>query len=349
MKIIRWGLLSTANINQALIPVIRETARGELAAVASRSKDGADKYARKWKIPFAFGSYQEMLDSGKVDAVYVSLPNHLHAEWSVKALQAGVHVLCEKPFTTSLEDADAMISASKEHNRVLAEAFMYRHHPQTILVKDLIKDGKLGDISVVRGTFNYLMPDNQRKIKNLNVRLVPEYGGGCLWDVGIYPISFIQNVLDGPPEWVFGSQQIGNTGIDEVFIGQMGYKNSANGEILAQISCSFNTPFHTSIEIIGSEGTLYITRPFTNPDRGAKLILTTKKGKSSNLRFPKQSLYLGEVEDLQAAILDETPTLISLVESKNHVLTALTLYQSARSGKVVRLRDYLTGDINQND
>jgi len=343
VNIVRWGLLSTANINQALIPVIRKSTRGDLVAVASRSLESAHKYARKWAIPQAYGSYQEMLNSGEVDAIYLSLPNHLHADWTIKALQAGVHVLCEKPFATSLKDVDAMISASHKNSCALAEAFMYRHHPQTTVVKEWVKEGRLGEISIIRGTFNFLLPDDQRKPKNLNVRMVPEYGGGCLWDVGIYPISFIQYLLDGPPEWVFGRQQTGNTGVDEVFMGQMGYSRSGKGEVLAQISSSFNTPLHTYIEIIGSEGTLYITRPFTNLDRGARVIITTKKGKSSKLRVPKKSLYLGEVEDLQAAILDASPTMISLNESRNHILTALALYQSANSGKAVNLQDFISG------
>ncbi len=343
MNIVHWGLLSTANINQALIPVIRHSTGGELVAVASRSLDSANQYARKWDIPQAYGSYQEMLNSGEVDAIYLSLPNHLHADWTIKALQAGVHVLCEKPFATSLKDVDAMISASHENNIVLAEAFMYRHHPQTTMVKEWVRERRLGDISVIRGTFNYLLPDHQRKPDNLNIRMVPEYGGGCLWDVGIYPISFIQHLLDGPPDWVFGRKRTGNTGVDEIFVGQMGYSRSGKGEVLAQISCSFNTPLHTYIEIIGSEGTLYITRPFTNLDRGAQVIFTTKKGKSSKLRVPKKSLYLGEVEDLQAAILDASPTTISLSESKNHILTALAFYQSAKSNKVVNLQDFMSG------
>ncbi len=343
MNIVHWGLLSTANINQALIPVIRESTRGKLVAVASRSLESAQKYAQKWNIPQSYGSYQEMLNSGEVDAIYISLPNHLHAKWTINALQAGIHVLCEKPFTTSLKDVDAMISTSHENNSVLAEAFMYRHHPQTTLVKEWVQEGRLGKISVIRGTFNFLLPDHQRKPENLNIRMVPEYGGGCLWDVGIYPISFIQYLLDGPPDWVFGRKRTGNTGVDEIFVGQMGYSRSGKGEVLAQISCSFNTPLHTYIEIIGSEGTLYITRPFTNLDRGAQVIFTTKKGKSSKLRVPKKSLYLGEVEDLQAAILDASPTTISLNESRNHILTVLAYYQSAKSSEVVNLQNFISG------
>jgi predicted dehydrogenase len=339
MTTVRWGLLSTANINRKLIPAIRESARGGLVAVASRSIEKAREYASEWKIPLAFGSYEEMLSSGEIDAVYIGLPNHLHAEWSIKSLLAGVHVLCEKPFTTSLDSVDRMIAASHKSGCALAEAFMYRHHPQTKLISQLIHDGKLGEISLIRGTFNFKLGDKGRKPDSLNVRMVPEYGGGCLWDVGIYPLSYAQFLMGSPPDWVFGSQVLGPTGIDEVFAGQMGYKTAGGGEVLAQISSSFNTPFHTFMEIIGTEGKLHITRPFTDLNRNAQISLTDQKGKIQKIRVPKKSLYIGEVEDIQAAILEKNNPLISLEESKNHVRTALALYQSAQTGNVKNIQD----------
>ena len=337
MTAIRWGLLSTANINRKVIPAIRESRRGNLVAVASRSRENAEEYASKWKIPQAFGSYEEMLSSGEIDAVYIGLPNHLHAEWSIKSLQSGVHVLCEKPFTISLDSVDKMITASQESGCVLAEAFMYRHHPQTKLIGQLINDGKVGEVTLIRGTFNFKLGEQGRKPESLNVRMVPEYGGGCLWDVGIYPLSYSQFLMGRTPDWVFGSQVTGPTGIDEAFVGQMGYKTAGGGEVLAQISSSFNTPYHTFMEIIGTEGRLYITRPFADLDRNAQILFSNQKGHLQKIRAPKKSLYLGEVEDLQSAILDNTTPLISLEESRNHVRTALALYESAQAGEMFEL------------
>ena len=154
---IRWGLVSTANINRRVIPAIRLSERGELAAVASRTSESAQQYAENWDISLAFSSYQEMLESGSIDAVYIGLPNHLHTEWSIKAMQAGLHVLCEKPFALTLEDVDAMITVQKQTGMVLAEAFMYRHHPQTKVVGDLVHSGRLGEVTVFRGVFNFSM------------------------------------------------------------------------------------------------------------------------------------------------------------------------------------------------
>lgn len=337
MDIVRWGLLSTANINRKLIPAIRESTRGNLVAVASRSLKNAQAYAAKWKIPKVFGSYIEMLQSRDIDAVYIGLPNHLHAEWTIKSLKSGTHVLCEKPFATSLVDVDMMISASQESGCALAEAFMYRHHPQTKVVADLVKSEKLGEITLIRGTFDYRLPEKQRQPGNTNVRLVPDYGGGSLWDVGVYPISFAQYLMGRPPDQVFGNQHLGETGIDEVFAGQMVYENKSGKNTQAQISCSFNTPYHTFMEIIGTEGRVYLTRPFNNLKKGAQVIVTNKKGNTRRIRVQKKPLYLGEVEDLQGAILDNTNTLISLDETRNHILTVLALYESARTGRVVEL------------
>jgi predicted dehydrogenase len=324
---VRWGLLSTANINRKLIPAIRASQRGELTAVASRSLPTAEKYAAKWNIPHAFGSYQEMLDSGKIDLVYVSLPNHLHAEWSIRALQAGVHVLCEKPFAITLEQVDQMIETSRQTGKVLAEALMYRHHPQTRIVGEWVRSGRLGEISLVSGVFNFKIKERE------DARLVPEYGGGCLWDVGVYPLSFVQYICGGPPDTVFGMQWTGDTGVDETFAGQMRY----SGDRLSQIASSFRTEFHVNMEIIGTEGRLSLNRPFSEMEDGRRLMFYPNKGKAREVPVPEQELYIGEVEDMHAAILDKTPSYLTLQETRNHVRTALALYESARIGKLVSL------------
>jgi predicted dehydrogenase len=298
-----------------------------LTAVCSRSQQSADSYAKEWNIPHAFGSYQEMLDSDTVDVVYNSLPNHLHAEWSIKAMEAGKHVLCEKPFAITLDEVDQMIAASERTGCRLAEAFMYRHHPQTKIVGEWVRSGRLGDIYLVRGTFNFLMGSRD------NVRLVPEWGGGCLWDVGIYPLSFSQYVMGEPPQRVSGSQWIGESGVDEHFYGQMTY----SGDRVAQISSSFASPSHASIEIFGTEGRLVLNRPFVELDQDRRLTFDPYQGKPQNIKVPEKELYLGEVEDMHAAILDGRPNYLTLAETRNHVRTALALYEAAEKQTIVSL------------
>lgn len=323
---VRWGLLSTANINRRVIPAIRQSARGELTAVASRSQESADSYAQHWDIPQTFASYEAMLASDAVDAVYISLPNHLHADWTVRALQAGKHVLCEKPFALTLADVDRMIAAANDTRLVLAEAFMYRHHPQMKLVEAFVRDGRLGDISLIQSVFNF-----QFKSRD-NIRLIPEYGGGSLWDVGIYPVSFAQCVMGGPPDWVFGFQHLGASGVDEFFAGQLHY---GNGRV-AQISSSFLTPFHTRSVVVGTKGRLRLSRPFTNVEE-SEMVFYPDSGEPEYVDIPEEPLYLGEIEDMHTAILDGRPTYLTLAETRNHVRTVLALYESAAAGKPVFL------------
>jgi xylose dehydrogenase (NAD/NADP) len=322
MRKVRWGLLSTARINRRLIPAIRASRRGQLMAVASRDAAHAKAYAAEWEIPHNFGSYQAMLDSGEIEAVYIGLPNHLHAEWSIRALEAGVNVLCEKPFAITMEQVDAMIKASHSSGKALAEAFMYRHHPQTKIVKEWVQEGRLGEIVLLRGTFSFKLDDPG------NVRLVPEWGGGSLWDVGVYPVSFAQYILGSMPERVSAAQTLGPSGVDEVFTGQMVYKNS----VLAQISSSFRSPWYAYAEVLGSAGRLVLNRPFAGMDDGKKhLFFHDKDDRSHAIYVPRQELYLGEINDMHDAILEGKPNYLTLDETRNHVRTALALYEAART------------------
>lgn len=328
MKRVRWGLLSTARINRRLIPAIRAAKRGDLAAIASREEAHAKAYAAEWEIPRYFGSYQAMLDSGEIDAVYIGLPNHLHAEWSIRALEAGVHVLCEKPFAITLEQVDAMIEASQRTGKSLAEAFMYRHHPQSRAVGEWVKAGRLGEIVLVRGVFTFKLDDPG------NVRLVPEWGGGSLWDVGVYPVSFAQYILGGPPVRVSATQTLGPSGVDEAFAGHMTYSSGA----LAQVSCSFRSPWYSYAEVLGTEGRLVLNRPFAGMDDGKKhLFFHDKEDRSQAIYVPRQELYAGEVRDMHAAILDGKANYVTLEETRDHVRTVLALYESASTQAEITL------------
>lgn len=329
MTTVRWGLLSTARINRHIIPAIRSSAKGEIVAVASRDAARAQRYADEWEIPNAFGSYEEMLGAGEMDAVYISLPNHLHAEWSIRALDAGLHVLCEKPFATSLEQVDAMIEASLRNDCVLAEAFMYLHHPQTKTAREWVRDGRLGEIRLLRGVFNFtIQPEH-------GIRLIPEYGGGVLWDIGVYPMSFALHLVGSIPTKVSASQQLGESWVDENFAGLFTYPN---GE-LALISCSFRSPFHTEFEIIGSSGRIHMNRPFVGSAEERAMRFHPEDGDPQRVDFPEQDLYQGEIEDMHDAILEGAAPYLSLEETRDHVRTALALYQAAREDRVVYLNE----------
>ena len=324
MEKVRWGLLSTANINRRLIPAIRASDRGELIAVASRDYTRARSYADMWGIPSAYGSYEEMLTSDKIDCVYVGLPNHLHAEWSIKSMQSGKHVLCEKPFALSVTEVDRMIAASRENDRVLAEAFMYRHHPQTKIAGEWVRSGKLGEILQLFAVFNFQLTNPS------NVRWAPEFGGGCLWDVGVYPLSFAQYFFGDVPNWVLGAQKISSSGVDATFSGIMGYK----GNGIAQIQSSFQSRFFTYAEIIGTQGRLSFNRPFVGIEDDGKLVFTPIEGETITIPVPPTELYAGEINDMHGAILDHTSSYLTLQESRDHIRTVIALYKSAVTNTV---------------
>jgi predicted dehydrogenase len=324
-KVLQWGLLSTARINRALITPLRASKRNQLAAVASRTQESADSYAREWKIARAYGSYEALLADPEIDVIYNPLPNHLHAEWTIKAVEAGKHVLCEKPLALRVEEVDAIRAAARKYGRVVTEAFMYRHHPQTLKVQELVQAGSLGTLKLIRGSFSYVLSSET------DVRLDPAMGGGSIWDVGCYPISYARSVVGADPLDVFGWQVTGPTEIDETFVGQLRFAN----DLLVQFDSSFVIPFHAFMEIVGSEGTLNIPRPF-KPGIDEKIYLT-RDDKTETIKIKGSELYIGEVEDMADAILLGREPRISLDDSRANVAVILSLLESARTGTAVKL------------
>lgn len=321
---LRWGLLGTARINRALIPALRASDRNELWAVGSRSLASAEAYAREWGIPRAFGSYEALLADPAIDVVYLPLPNSLHAEWTVKAARAGKHVLCEKPLALSVEEVDAVAAAGRAAGVVVAEGFMYRHHPQTWRVKELVDSGAIGTPRLVRGSFTFDLS------REGDVRLVPTLGGGSLWDVGCYPVSYARYLLAAEPVEAFGWQATGPTGIDESFAGQLRFGDGA----VAQFDCGFRAAFRTHLEVVGREGTITVPRPF-KPTPSETVLLTRGDATESIPVEGPPELYLGEVEDMADAVLRGKPPAVSLADSRANVAALVALYRSAREGCVV--------------
>jgi xylose dehydrogenase (NAD/NADP) len=324
-KILNWGLLSTARINRSVIPPLRTSKRNHLLAVASRSQESAEAFARKWKIPRAHASYEALLADPEIDVIYNPLPNHLHAEWTVKAVEAGKHVLCEKPLSLNVDEVDAIAAAAQKHGRVVAEAFMYRHHPQTLKVQELVRNGSLGTLKLLRGSFSFVLD------REGDIRFDPSMGGGSIWDVGCYPISYMRTVVGAEPVEVFGWQVTGPTGIDETFVGQMHFA----GDVHGQFDSSFVIPFHAYMEIVGSEATLIVPKPF-KPDVNEKIFLA-REGKSEMVKVKGEKLYLGEVEDMADAVLLGKEPRISLDDSRANVATIKALLESARSNQPVKV------------
>jgi xylose dehydrogenase (NAD/NADP) len=324
-RILNWGVLGTARIAGSVIPPLRTSTRNRPLGVASRDIERARAYAAVWHLERAYGSYAELLADPDIDVVYIALPNALHAEWAVRALQSGKHVLCEKPLALCVKDVDTIEVAATANRRVVAEAFMYRHHPQTALVKRFVDEGAIGDVHLVRGSFRFTLDRED------DVRWRAELGGGSLWDVGCYPVSYARFVLGAEPEQVMGWQRTTPGGVDETFVGQMMFP----GGVLAAFDCSLRTPFVADFEVIGARGALRVKTPY-KPGLQNEIELTDTAGQRRVVCPDGQNLYSGEVEDLAAAILDGSAPCVSLAESRGNTAALIALYESARVGRPCR-------------
>lgn len=327
---VRWGILSTANINKALLGPIRKAERSELFAVASRDQGRAEAYAQREGIAHAYGSYEAMLADPHVDAVYISMPNSLHCEWTVKAAEAGKHVLCEKPLVVTVEEFDRVEAAAQANGVHVVEAFMYLHHPQTQQARRLIEDGRLGALQLVNSWFNFYLPPERAE----NIRLSSELTGGSLWDVGVYPNSAaVFMAQPQQPERVWASQIVGESGVDVAMRAQIEF----GGSTVGQISSGFRTPFREGLFLVGDEGTLHLPEPWKPGLTGKEsaMILTGRDGQVETIVTPAIDPYLCEVEAMEASILNGAAPIVPLSLSRVFLRTALAIYASARSGEIV--------------
>jgi len=321
MDRLRWGLLSTARINRLIIPAIRASARSELTTVASRDATKALAYASEWQIPRVHKSYEAMLDDPEVDVIYIGLPNSLHVDWTVRALEAGKHVLCEKPMALEPEGIDRIADAVRWTGRAAAEGFMYRHHPLTHAVEKIVASGRLGAIRSYKGAFTFPLT------RENDVRFDPALGGGSLWDVGCYPVTYACLLARAAPAEAFGWQQLSPTGIDIEFAGMMRFGDGS----VAQFDAGFIGPFRAEMDVIGCDASLRIVRPFRTDDQ-SQLLLTIGDAVET-LPVPVAPPFAGEIADVEAVVLDDRAQRIPLTESRRTAVTLGALYRSARLGR----------------
>jgi xylose dehydrogenase (NAD/NADP) len=316
----KWGLLSTARINRAILNGMTLSERGEVLGVASRDEAKARAYASEKGIERAYGSYEALLADPDIQIVYVSLPNSLHAAWTLKALQAGKHVLCEKPFAQTLADVEAVFAAAHAAGRVVAEAFMYRHHPKLLKLKELVAGGAIGPVRLLRSSFSFFLD------RPGDVRLSAELGGGALWDVGCYPVSLARYLL-GAPKRVTAWQRTTPSGVDKTLVGTLYY----DGDCVAQIDCSFEMPYRGFAEIVGEQGVLTFNQPF-HADQPASSLTLRRGDQTEVIELANPERYWLEIEDMHDAILSGGPPLITPAETHGHIETILQLYAAARGG-----------------
>ncbi len=320
----KWGVISTADINRLVIPPAHESPKVDLVAVASRSQARADEYAAKWAIPRGYGSYEALLADEEIEAVYISLPNTMHAEWSIRSVEAGKHVLCEKPFTRHPEEVDAAWDAADRVGRLLSEAFMYRHNPQTRRLRSLIDEGAVGEVRLIRSVFSYSLYDAD------NIRLRTDVEGGALMDVGCYCVSGSRLAAGAEPVSVFGSAWHGPSGTDWVFTGSMRFP----GDVLAVFDCGTALPGRDELEVVGSEGSLFLDDPW---HARTPVIEVRRDGAAERIEVERENSYLLELENLGDAAAGEAELLLGRDDAMGQARALEALHRSAQTGDPVSL------------
>jgi len=327
---LRWGILSTARINRRVIPPIGTAERSELVGVASRDPERAREFSRSWKIPLVFDSYQALLDSPEINTVYLPLPNQLHCEWAIRAARAGKHVLCEKPLALNEADAGKMIRSAAENKVILLEGLAYRTHPQFLKLKELIGEKVIGPLALIRAHYSFTLP-RQRA----NIRWEKKLGGGCLWDVGCYPVSFAGGIVGSPPSEVFAFRKNASSGVDVFFTAQMLFP----GGVVAQIDCGFSSPYRVGAEVVGRNGVIYIPNPWQPDVDGKKSgIIHISSGDHESI-IPTEVIdpYLCEITAMEESVLDGKPPPITPDESRVNIAVLAALARSAGTKKTVRV------------
>ena len=286
----RWGILGPGKISRSFLVGLAGSLTEHAVAVGSRSAERAQAVATEFGIARAHGSYEQLLADDTVQAVYIGLPNGLHAEWSTAAARAGKHVLCEKPLGRDAAEAEAMFAAAREAGVELMEAFMYRFHPRTLHLAELVAAGDIGTPTLVRASFGFPLADAS------NVRLSADLAGGALMDVGCYPVNAAR-MLAGP---VGGVTAVARW--DEVDVTLAGTLDHTGGA-LGVVSCSLRSGRHNALEVVGSDGVVEVPTPFVPPkDRASALLVTRGTGEPAELLFEPVDQYTAEAEGFAALV-----------------------------------------------
>ena len=309
---VRWGILSTAKIGrEKVIPAMQKSNLVDILGISSRDSENAKETAAKLGIQRAYGSYTELLGDPEIDAIYNPLPNHMHLEWSLKAIDAGKHVLCEKPIGMNSKEAESLIEAAKKNPELkVMEAFMYRFHPQWQKTLDLVNNGSIGKVITIHSLFSYYNVDPQ------NIRNRVDAGGGALMDIGCYCISFPRFLLGREPARVIGimdSDPIMKT--DRLSSGILDFSDG----ITSSFSCSTQLMPYQRTQVLGTNGRIEIEIPVNAPPDKVTRIWLHKKEKTEEIEFEAVDQYTLQAEYFSKAILEDSPVPIPLVDAENNM------------------------------
>ena len=320
---VRWGVLSVANIGvKRVIPAILASTNSLLVAVASRSPERAQELFTSLPDLRIYGDYESLVNDPEIEAIYNPLPNSLHAEWSIRAMEAGKHVLCEKPLAVTAKQGASMAEVARENGVLLMEAFMYRFHPQTVWALEQVAEGRIGNVKLVRSSFsfNLLLPSRPH-----DIRLQGALAGGSLMDVGCYPVSFCRAVYGHAPVAVAARVYVPTE--SEVECSANAALDFGNGRF-GLIDSSFELPTRQVVEVIGEQGTITIPVPFT-PGHIEPVVTLALEGQTISQRFSAVDQYRLEVENFAACARFGNQPALSLEETLENLATIEAIYQSA--------------------
>jgi D-xylose 1-dehydrogenase (NADP+, D-xylono-1,5-lactone-forming) len=329
---IRWGVIGTAKIaKNAVIPAIKASRNGQVVAVASRDAKRARSYADGLGIERAYGSYEELLADPEIDAIYNPLPNDGHAPWSIAAASAGKPTLCEKPLALDAKQAQQIVDAFHAEGVLLAEAFMYRYHPQHQQIHKMVADGAIGPLKLIDTCFTYSMAMSETE----NVRLKPELGGGGLMDVGCYCVNACRWYAGEEPDVVTGQREIGaKSGVDEFFVGTMHFP----GGVVAHFDCGMRGRMRNSYTLVGPNGAITADYAFRPADGGTTTItVQPEKRDAQTIVVPAANQYLLMVEDFADAVRQGRKTTYDPADSVKNMRVLDALMQAARDCTAVRV------------
>jgi predicted dehydrogenase len=317
-----WGILGPGRIAPRIVRGLQANARGELRAIAGRDVERARAFAARHGSPAVHPTFDALLADPAIDVVYIALPNGQHAPWTIRALDAGKHVLCEKPLALTAADVDAIAAASARSGRIAVEAFMYLHHPQTLRALELVRSGAVGPVQVISGAFSFFLE------RAVDPRIDPDQGGGSLWDVGCYPVSMARRIAGEEPDAIAGFARFDERGVDRTFVGQLHFPSG----ILAHFESGFAAPDRERMEIVGSEATLVFDHRCRPLPHGPPRVLSIgRAGAVERIEVRSIDQYRAEVDDLQAAILDGTQPRVDLAFSRGSIATLEELDRMARA------------------
>lgn len=327
-KKVRWGILGAANIAvKKVIPAMQKGEFCDVLAIASRDLAKAKEAADALNIPKTYGTYEELLNDSEIDAVYIPLPNHLHLEWSKKAAEAGKHVLCEKPIALNAAETKELIEIRNQTGVKIQEAFMVRHHPQWLKIRELVQAGKIGKLQTITGFFSYNLPSPA------NVRNRVDWGGGCLLDIGSYCINLSRFVLETEPKRVSGIiERDSETRIDKLTSAMLDFPNGQ-----ATFTCAARLVPFQRMQFFGDKGRLDVLIPFnTPPDTPTQIFFDDGsdfyRRNLETIEFAAVDQYTLQGDEFSKAILNETEQTISLEDSFKNMAAIDAVFRSAKSG-----------------